>query len=192
MSDWFSVWNLIRCSGFLAFYFMTVSLALGLCKSFPMLKKKKGLILQFHQTSGWYGLLTIIFHIILIWQDQYVPYSLTEILLPLTAKNEVIVSSLGTLSFYLFFLVTISSDFFIKKLGLKLWKKIHLVVIPAWVLMLIHGLFIGSDTDKPWAMFLYGGASSILIVLGLIRFLDSVTSRQQADRPVSVKKRQTP
>ncbi|CAH2714201.1 hypothetical protein BACCIP111895_01362 [Neobacillus rhizosphaerae] len=182
INDYFSVWNLIRTSGFLGFYFMTLSLSLGLFSSLSVLKKKKAFFVSLHQTSGWFGLLTIIFHIVLIWQDQYVPYSLGELFIPFYAENEPVYSALGTLSFYLFFMVISSSDFFIKKLGLKIWKKIHLAVIPAWVFMMIHGLAIGTDSTEPWSLFLYASGSSLIIVLGFIKYLESGMVRQSPDR----------
>ncbi|WP_066061906.1 ferric reductase-like transmembrane domain-containing protein [Neobacillus soli] len=181
MSDYFSVWTLIRASGFLAFYFMTLSLFLGLFSSFSIMKKRKGRLLQsLHQKSGWYGLLTIIFHIILIGRDQYAPYSSGELFLPFFAKNEPVYSALGTLSFYLFFLVIGSSDFFIRRLGRTAWKKIHFVVIPAWVFMLIHGLGNGSDSSEPWALFIYLFATAFMIVLLFIRIIESLMKRQSS------------
>jgi sulfoxide reductase heme-binding subunit YedZ len=173
---------LIRASGFLAFYFMTLSLALGIFSSFSMMKRKKALLLSFHQTSGWYGMLTIVFHIILIGLDQYVPYSLSELLIPFYAENEPVFSALGTISFYLFFLVIGSSDFFIKKLGRKVWKKIHFAVIPAWIFMLVHGLAIGTDSFRPWALLIYLASSSIVIVLLICRIIESVMMRQPSGR----------
>jgi sulfoxide reductase heme-binding subunit YedZ len=184
MSAYFTVWTFIRVSGFLGLYLMTFSLAFGLSGSLSVLKRKKALFLSLHQTSGWYGLLTILFHMLLIWQDQYVPYSFGELLLPFYAKNQPLFSAFGTLSFYLFFLVIGSSDFFIKKLGIKLWKKVHLAVIPAWILMLVHGLAIGTDTSESWALFLYASALLLIIVLGFIRYLESVMLSHPSGRPI--------
>src|SRR6476660_8159234 len=87
MNEYFSVWSLIRASGFLAYFFMTLSLSLGILTSLSIMKKKKALLLSYHQTSGWFGLLTIVFHMTLIWKDRFVPYSLTELFVPFAAKN---------------------------------------------------------------------------------------------------------
>lgn len=180
MSDFSFMWILIRVSGFLGFYFMSFSLSMGLLSSLSLMKRKKVLLVSLHEASGWYGLLTIIFHMFLIWQDQYVPYSFGELLIPFYAKYEPVYSTLGVFSFYLFLLVIGSSDFFIKKLGLKFWKKIHFVVIPAWVFMLIHGLAIGTDSSKLWALCIYLFGSSFIIVLLSIRIMDFVMMRQSS------------
>jgi DMSO/TMAO reductase YedYZ heme-binding membrane subunit len=178
MIDYFSVWSLIRTSGFLAYFFMTLSLAFGLLNSLSILKKKKAMLLTYHQTSGWFGLLTIVFHMTLIWKDQFVPYSLTELFIPFSAKNAPVFSTFGTISFYLFLLVIGTSDFMIKKLGRERWKKVHMAVIPAWVLMIAHGVMIGTDSTAPWALFIYAGGVSLIIVLGFLRYLESVIFRQ--------------
>lgn len=178
MSDYYSTWTLIRSSGFLAYFFMTISLSFGLISTFSIMKKQKASLLVIHQTSGWYGLLTIIFHVILLWNDQYLPYTVREILLPLAAQNEPIFSALGTISFYLFFLVIGTSDFFIKRLGRARWKKIHLAVILAWAMMIIHGIIIGTDTTAPWALFLYASGIFSIMILMIIRYLDGNRSKQ--------------
>ena len=182
MSDYFSTWSLIRTSGFLAYYLMALSLAIGLLSSFSVMKKKKAMFISLHQSTGWAGLLTILFHILLIWQDQYVPYSLKELFIPFLAKNEPFLSALGTISFYLFFIVIGSSDFFIKKMGIKRWKKLHIAVIPAWMMMVFHGILIGTDSTKPWALFLYAAGIVGIAIIGLLRLLNTAVeqpARQQ-------------
>ncbi|MDP4155133.1 MAG: ferric reductase-like transmembrane domain-containing protein [Bacillota bacterium] len=173
MIEIFSVWSLIRASGFLAYFFMTLALAFGLLTSFSILKKKKAVLLAYHQTSGWFGLLTIVFHMTLIWKDTYVPYSLTELFIPFSAKNAPVFSALGTVSFYLFLIVIGTSDFFIKRLGRERWKKVHLAVIPAWVMMVVHGLAIGTDSSKSWALFIYAAGVTLILVLVFLRCIDS-------------------
>jgi sulfoxide reductase heme-binding subunit YedZ len=170
MIEFFSVWSLIRASGFLAYFFMTLSLAFGLLTSFSILKKKKAVLLAYHQTSGWFGLLTIVFHITLIWKDTYVPYSLTELFVPFSAKNAPVFSALGTIAFYLFLLVIGTSDFFINKLGRERWKKVHMAVIPAWIMMVVHGMAIGTDSSKSWALSIYAAGIILIIVLALFRY----------------------
>jgi sulfoxide reductase heme-binding subunit YedZ len=181
MLDYFSVWSLIRASGFAAYFFMTLALAFGLLNSISILKKKKAVLLNYHQTSGWFGLLTIVFHMTLIWKDQFVPYSLSELFVPFAAKNAPVFSALGTIAFYLFLLVIGTSDFFIKKLGRERWKKIHMAVIPAWLMMVFHGLAIGTDSSKSWALFLYAGGVSLILILVFLRLMDSAMARQSQE-----------
>ncbi|WP_342431508.1 iron reductase [Neobacillus sp. FSL H8-0543] len=118
-----------------------------------------------HKISGWTGMLTVVFHAVLLLMDQYVPYQIREIFIPFLAKNDPVFSALGTISYYLFLLTLATSDFFIKTLGRALWKRIHFLVIPAWILMILHGILIGTDSAQPWAASVYGGGIILVMIL---------------------------
>ncbi|MGJ7919669.1 ferric reductase-like transmembrane domain-containing protein [Neobacillus sp. LXY-4] len=175
-NEYFSTWNLIRLSGFLSYFLLTASLAFGFLQAFPSLKRRKGEFLQIHQTSGWIGLLGILYHMMMLYWDQYVHYPIFSILVPFSSEHEAFYSGLGTISFYLFFLIIGSSDFLMKKLGRSVWKKIHLLAVPAWLLMTVHGILLGTDSSEKWAQFIYFGSISIIIVLGILKGAEIVNS----------------
>ncbi|MHC0039634.1 ferric reductase-like transmembrane domain-containing protein [Pseudoneobacillus sp. C159] len=170
-----STWFLIRLSGFLGYFLFTFSISAGLMSRFTAFQKKRPLMIELHQTSGWAGILAVIFHMTLLWRDRFVPYPLTELFLPFSSENAPLESAMGTISLYLFLLVIATSDFLIKKLGRNLWKKIHLLVIPAWILMVLHGILIGTDSNQPWAAFLYGGGVFLVITLLGFRHLENTS-----------------
>lgn len=172
--EWFSIWNLIRSSGLIAFFLFTLSISAGLLGRVLLMKNSKALLLAFHQMSGWIGFLLAFFHIILLWVDNYLSYSLLELFLPFSADFKPILSGLGTISFFLLFIIMLTSDFYMRKLGQGLWKKVHLFVIPAWVLTVIHGIFIGTDTGQVWAAFLYGGSITLVVCLLVFRYLEGL------------------
>ena len=157
--DLLSNWNLIRTSGFLSYFLFTFSIAAGLMSRLFIFQKQKQLMLELHKISGWTGMLTVVFHATLLLVDPYVPYQIWGILIPFSSEYAPVFSALGTISFYLFLLTLATSDFFIKTLGRTLWKKIHFLVIPAWILMVLHGILIGTDSAQTWAAFIYGGGS---------------------------------
>lgn len=174
LNEYFSTWNMIRVSGLLSYFLLTVSFAFGFLQSFSSLKKYKSDFLLLHQNSGWIGLLSLVFHIIMLFMDQYVQYSLLSILIPFYSENDSFYSGLGTISFYLFFIIIGTSDFFMKKLGRTIWKKVHLLSIPAWILMAVHGIMIGTDSQEMWAQALYIGSAAIIMVLGVAKAMESV------------------
>jgi methionine sulfoxide reductase heme-binding subunit len=174
MDDTFiSNWIFIRLSGFLAYFLFTFSLSAGLTSRLAVFKKKKPLLNELHQTSGWAGVLAVIFHMTLLWRDRFVTYQLLGIFVPFSSENAPLESAIGTISFYLFLIVLATSDFLMKKLGKKLWGKIHILVIPAWILMVLHGVLIGTDSNQPWAAFLYGGGVFLVITLLSFRHLEN-------------------
>ncbi|WP_010677688.1 ferric reductase-like transmembrane domain-containing protein [Bacillus timonensis] len=172
--DWLSTWSLIRISGFLAYFLFSLSIAAGLMNRLYLFKKQRPLLLELHKLSGWIGMLTVVFHATLLLVDSYMPYPVFEILIPFTAENDPVISGLGTISFYLFLLTIGTSDFFMKQLGRSLWKKIHFLVIPAWCLMVLHGILMGTDSTKPWAAFIYGGGTILVIILLVFRYVENL------------------
>lgn len=180
--DLFSTWHFIRTSGFLAYFLFTFSIAAGLMYNLSLFHKQKPLMMELHQTSGWFGMVTVVFHAALLVVDEYVPYAIWEILLPFSPKNAPFFSGLGTLSLYLFLLTLASSDFFIKKLERSIWKKLHLLVFPAWVLMVLHGIFIGTDSAQGWAAFIYGGSVVLILTLLSFRYFESRLKRTDVNQ----------
>lgn len=163
-----STWNLLRLSGFLAFFYMTLAVSFGMLFSMKSIKINKSLFLNIHLASGWFGFLTSFFHGLILWWNDYMEYSFVEILIPFISTYKPISSGLGSLSLLLFLVVWLSSDFWMKFLKRKVWKSIHLLVYPAWLLMFAHGIWIGTDTETTWATVMYGGSFVlILFLLGL-------------------------
>ena len=74
--DWLSNWNLIRTSGFLAYFLFTFSIVAGLMNRLFIFQKQKQLMLELHKISGWTGMLTVVFHATLLLVDTYVPYQI--------------------------------------------------------------------------------------------------------------------
>lgn len=168
-----SNWELIRLSGFLAYFLFTFSISAGLLSRLTVFQKKRPIMNELHQTSGWMGLLTVIFHMIVLWRDRFVTYELVEIFVPFFSDHDPLSSAIGTICFYLFLIVFLTSDFLMKKLGRDLWRKFHLLVIPAWMLMVLHSIFIGTDSNQTWAAFLYGGGVFLVIALLSLRYLEN-------------------
>ncbi len=171
--DWmkwlFSTWTMIRLSGMTGHFFLTLSVLGGLLGSFPTLKKQKARLHHIHLYSGWAGLLAIVLHATLIIVDTYAPMSLLEILIPGTASYEPLWNAFGTISLYLFGFVLVTSDFLKEFLGKTLWKLTHWLVLPAWLLMTLHGIFIGTDTGTLFTTIWYACSTLTLFTLVLYR-----------------------
>lgn len=161
----FSTWNLLRLSGFLAFFYMTVAVSFGMLFSLKSIKINKSLFLNIHFASGWIGFLASVFHGIILWWNNYLEYSLAEIVIPFISTYKPISSGLGTLSLLFFLVIWLSGDFWLKYLKGKVWRYIHLLVYPAWLLMFVHGIWIGTSTGTTWATVMYGGSFVLIFFL---------------------------
>lgn len=146
---------------------------------FPSLKMKKALFHHLHLTSSWGGLFTILAHMILLLGDSYQPYTIKEIILPFSSSYEPIESGIGTIAFILILLVMILSDLWRKGLKGPLWRKIHFLVFPAWVGMLVHGILIGTDSSNPLIIAFYGGALAVVSSLFILKIIETSTSAKK-------------
>lgn len=171
--DWmkwlFSTWTMIRLSGLSGHFFMTISVLAGLLGSYPALKKQKARLHHVHLYSGWAGLLAIVLHATLIIVDTYAPLTIFEVLIPGQASYEPLWNAFGTISLYLFGFVLVTSDFLKETLGKTLWKLTHWLVLPAWLLMTAHGLFIGTDTGTLFTTVWYAVSTLTMFTLVLYR-----------------------
>lgn len=173
----FNTWEWIRICGFLAYFYFTVSVIFGLLRKTPSIKKQKNLLFHLHLNAGWMGLLALMVHVLLLLIDQYQPYQIKEILVPFSAQYKPLLSALGTISIYVFLVVIFTSDVLIGVMNRKVWKSIHFLVLPAWALTFIHGVFIGTDSSNHFVQIFYIVTGSIIIIAGSFRVYGEYTKR---------------
>lgn len=164
-----STWEWIRVLGFLAYFYFTVAVIFGLLRKSSYVKSQKNLIYQIHQSASWMGFITLLAHMLVLMIDTYEPYSIVALLVPFASDYQTFSSTLGTIGFYLFLLVMFTSDLLLTKINRKLWKFLHLLVLPAWLLSLAHGLFIGTDSSNPLVLLFYGVTAGIAILIMVLR-----------------------
>ncbi|WP_431027403.1 ferric reductase-like transmembrane domain-containing protein [Lysinibacillus sp. LZ02] len=174
-----STWEWIRLLGFLAYFYFTVSLIFGLLRKTPAIQSNKNLYFQLHQNAGWMGFIAVIAHMLLLIIDQYEPYQIAEILIPFLSDYHAVFSGFGTIAFYLFLIVFVTSDLLIRKMDFSIWKKVHMLVLPAWILSLMHGLFIGTDSKNTLVLLFYGATVTIVAITLLIRVISEEYKKKE-------------
>jgi methionine sulfoxide reductase heme-binding subunit len=168
----FDTWHIIRLLGFLAYFFFSMSLVFGMLSRISAFKKKKGIFNLIHMSSSWAGLFSVLGHMLVLLIDHYQPYTILEIMVPFEAHYETLASALGTIAFFIFLIVLFTSDVLIAKMKRSTWKWIHLMVFPSWVLMLLHGVIIGTDSSTLWGAGVYGGSVIIIVLLFVAKAMD--------------------
>jgi len=168
----FDLWHIIRLFGLLAYFFFSMSLAFGMLSRMSAFKKNRGLFSFIHMSSSWAGLFATLGHILLLIIDKYQPYKIVEIFVPFASKYEPLASALGTIAFFIFLIVLFTSDLLMGKMEKSTWKWIHLMVFPAWVLMLLHSIIMGTDTSTLWGAAVYGVSAVIIVILFIAKSMD--------------------
>lgn len=164
--QFFGTWEMIRAAGMISYVLVWLGACAGILYSEKVFVKKRAMLFNIHQSSGWFAFLFAFLHGGLLLVDTYMPYRFSEVMIPFTAQNESVLSGIGTMSLIILFIVLVSSDL-MKRISKKLWKAIHLLTIPAFIAMSIHGFLIGTDSLTPVMLSVYMFTIvSFLLLLG--------------------------
>ncbi|UOQ44554.1 ferric reductase-like transmembrane domain-containing protein [Halobacillus salinarum] len=164
-----TTWEWTRISGLTSFCLLFFSIFAGLLhRSSFIAQKWKSYLYPFHQYAGWIGFLVIIFHATILLFDHYVSYHWYEVFIPFMSKSHRLLNGIGTTGLYGVFLILLSSDM-MKRVGRSIWKKIHLFALPAYLLALVHGLFLGSDHTSSSIIGMYIVTSLLLVAAFIMK-----------------------
>lgn len=160
-------WYMSRMSALLAYLLLWGSTIWGLMLSTKIVKVFVPLALTFsiHEFLALLGLGFATFHALILLGDQYINFKLWHILVPFTAPDKPFWVGVGTLSLYLYALISVS--FYVRKrLGQRMWRALHYLTFLTYVMALTHGLVIGSESKlDPMRMVYLASAASILFLI---------------------------
>ena len=169
-------WDLARSAGIAAYLLMWLSVMFGLIITNRMARVWPGgpLAVDLHQFSSLLGLGMAVFHGLILLGDQYIKYTLPQILIPFASVNyKVVWVGLGQLAFYL--LIPITFSFYIRRqIGASVWRAIHYVSFIAFSMVTVHGLLAGSDATNPVVLGMYGMTGLSVVLMTLYRMTNMV------------------
>lgn len=161
------VWYADRAAGMTALVLLTASVCLGIALA-GRARSSRWPAFAIQDVHRYLGLLTGVFiaiHGLAILLDSYVPYSLTQLLVPGTAPSRTIAVAVGVVSAELLVALAVTNRFR-KSLPYTFWRRAHYLNFAVWTLALGHGIAAGTDSDQPWAVYLYAGCAAA--VAGLL------------------------
>jgi DMSO/TMAO reductase YedYZ heme-binding membrane subunit len=164
-----SAWYLSRASGIVAYVFVSGSVIWGLALSTKIVKEwvAAPLALALHNTCSWMAVGLATFHAVVLLFDSYFNYSIPDLLIPFTGPYRPVSVGLGIISLYGLFLV--ASSFHVRKrIGQRTWRRLHYTSFVLYILVTIHGVTAGSDSQTPVLQAIYAG--STLCVLFLVNY----------------------
>ncbi len=149
MTDEFT-WYLARASGLVAWLLLAVAVVWGLLLSSRLLERRPSpaWLLDLHRHLGALTLALTFVHLSAIWVDDFVEYSLVEILVPLASDLERLPVALGAVAFWLLVAVQTSSWSRVR-LPIDVWRRLHWLSAPLIGLASAHGWLVGTDVGHP-------------------------------------------
>ena len=166
-------WFLSRGSAIAAYWLLWLSMTSGVIISNKMAQKWPGIppAYEVHQYTSLLGLAIGLFHALILTGDQYIAYTIPQVLIPFAGTNyRPIWVGIGQVAFYVWAIVNFS--FYIRKrIGKKAWRLIHFASFASFIGVLIHGLYAGTDAATEWAQGLYWFSGAVLLFLVVYRIL---------------------
>ncbi len=146
-------WYVARSSGLVAWALLAASVVVGLLMTTKIVRRwvKAAWLLDLHR---WLGGLALVFtgvHVGALLLDTYVHFGVASILVPLAARWHPVAVAWGVASLYLLAAVELTS-LARRHLGHRLWKRVHVLSFPLFVLSTIHGLSAGTDGREPMVL----------------------------------------
>jgi sulfoxide reductase heme-binding subunit YedZ len=163
-------WLASRASGLVALGLITLSVGVGLAmagKAFrkPGLPRK---LMALHEHAALGGLIAIAVHGITLLGDRWLHPGPAGIAVPFVMDYRPVYTGLGIVAGYL--AAALGLSFYARKrIGAKLWRKLHRATIAVYVLAVIHTLGAGSDVAwvRP-AMLITGAPILYLLALRML------------------------
>ncbi len=176
-----SMWYITRAAGLVAYVLLWLSTVWGLAVSSKIIDPlvQRGSSYDFHQVLSLLSIAFIVLHIVVLMFDQYMPYTLAQILIPFTSPYRSVWVGIGVIALYLTVLVSVT--FYIRRwIGQKAFRTIHYLSLIAFIGSAIHGLFSGTDSPLWTVQAMYSFTSLSVVFLTVYRIAASRPKRQRS------------
>lgn len=163
-------WYISRAAGFTAYVLLFTAVVLGIANGTRFADRifKRNNVFDMHRFMSILALAFATFHVFILLGDGYFRIGLTQLLVPLTSPYRPTQVAVGIVSFYA--LILIVASFYVRKyIGYKAWRALHFSTFALFAGATLHGIISGTDTNMPWAKFIYVGCGATVVLLTLYR-----------------------
>lgn len=167
-----TTWVLLRAAGIGAYLMLFAAVAWGLVATTGPFGKRvsKASSTLVHQFLSTCGLVLVGVHVALLLVDPFMPFSPSEVLIPLRSTYRPAGTALGVIGMYALAFVIVTS-WLRRGIGTRWWRRSHLLAVPAFTVTLVHGVLAGSDAGRPWLWITYVATGLLVLFLVIVRGL---------------------
>jgi len=123
-------------------------------------------IFRLHNWTAYIVLLLIVLHPAALLLRASTHFGWRDVLLPIDSPAQPAINTVGAAGLYGLLIVIVTS-FFRLRMARPLWKKLHLLVFPAFVLMFIHSMFTDPLLSNGKVDLLDGGKIFVAICFAI-------------------------
>lgn len=159
-------WYITRAAGLTGYFLLWLSMVWGMAISTKFFHPavEGTFSYDFHEYLSLLGLGFIVLHITVLMLDQFLRFSIWQVMIPFIDTYRPFWTGLGIIGFYIFLLVTVT--FYMRKtIGTQAFRSIHVLSLVGYLGATAHGLFAGTDSALAVTKVLYGGTFLIVLFL---------------------------
>ncbi len=167
-----ATWDAARAAGFSSYLLLWLSVVSGIAvhMRYRVVDGPLSLVLESHRAISVLALSFLALHVVALLLDPVVSFAVTDALVPFIAGYRPIQVGLGALAEWLLAIVLVSTAL-AGSMRWSLWRNLHLLAFPAWLLALAHGLTSGTDSGNAVALVIYAGTAGTVAAMGVARLL---------------------
>ncbi len=167
-----TMWYLTRALAVAAYLSLTISVLIGALRSVASQARERvsWMVDELHQFVAALATLLVLGHLTTLLLDPYLPFSLKNVLLPLSEPYRPFAVILGVVAFYVMVALLLTS-WFRSFMPYRMWRAVHYLSFVAFILVTAHGLLAGSDAGESWMRGIYAGSAGAVGFLTLFRVL---------------------
>lgn len=171
-------WYLERSAGFTSYGLLSLAVILGVSSSSTFWDRWnfRKLMTQMHQYASLLVFPFLFFHLWGLYMDKSIPFAIAQLLVPFTSSYRAIATGLGVLTLYTW-VALIATSYLREKIGVKVWRTIHYLSFPMFIIVTLHGLQTGTDSNKPWALLVYIIPSVLFTIFLIMRIRNTTKGR---------------
>lgn len=165
-------WLLARAGGIAAYVLLTASVVLGLTLSGRPLGRlvRPAVVTELHRAFALAGLGAIAAHGLALVADSAVHVSWAALAVPGLVDYRPAWTATGVIAADL--MVAVHLSFRLRgRIGVRAWRRLHVVTFVAFALAAMHGLGAGTDSGQPWALAMYESSVALVAALTMWRVL---------------------
>ena len=170
-------WFLSRASGVTAYVLFWASMMMGLLMSTKTTRlwSTGPTFMAMHEFTSILGLLFAGFHALILLGDAFIKTDIVQILTPFLMNfgkdgAQSIWIGFGQLGFYALALILLS--FYVRqRISYGVWRWLHFGTFVAYMLVTVHGMLVGSDTQTTFMLSVYAFTNASILFLTLYRIL---------------------
>lgn len=153
-------WYVARAGGLVAFGLLTLAVVAGLTLSGRARLRywPRFAVEDVHRFLGLLAGAFVSVHLLALFVDSYMPFSLTQLVVPGAASYRPFATALGVVGAELLLALAVTNRYR-QRLTYRFWRRAHYLNFAVWFFALVHGLLAGSDTGSEWATAFYVGAA---------------------------------